>query len=131
MPYIVCKHPVIKIDIMVLQSFTPQIISAVMATDCHYEKEDWVEQPNSQNYLVLRDIQADRGDKIGALLNMLYQMDDSPDTESGKLRKFYILLKPRKKAKKNAQKNRKETGAGSEGGTGREPAEDPEYGEDY
>ena len=130
MPYVVCKHPVIRMDIMVLQSFTPQIIGAVMNTGCTYEKEDWVEQPNGQNYLVLRDVTADKGYKLGELIGRLYAMDDTPGEESKALRKFYILLKPRKKAKKNVQKDRQEAGAGSESGAGRESTGDIQPGQD-
>lgn len=122
MPYVVCMHPVIRMDIMVLQAFTPQIVNAVINTGCRYEKEDWIEEANGQKYLILRDIHADKGYQLGELLGKLYDLDRIPADEPNGPRKYYILLKPRKKVKKNVQKDRKETGAGRQGGAERESA---------
>ena len=129
MPYIVNMHPVIKMDLMVLQKYMPKLIGAVINAGCEYEKEDWIELKNGQNYVILRDVRSKRGDQIGDLLKTLYEMDNTVPDETGEPQKFYILLKPRKKAKKNAQKDREETGAGSEGGAGSEPAGNLESGD--
>jgi len=122
MPYIVNMHPVIRMDIMAQQKYLHKLVGEVINRGCEYEKEDWVEVKNGGKYVVLRDVHAKRGDLLGDLLDALYDMDNSIPDESGKPQKFYILLRPRKKVKKNVQKDREKAGPRSESGAGREPA---------
>lgn len=122
MPYIVNMHPVIRLDIMVLQTYMPKLVGTILNCGCRYEKEDWVELPNDQKYVILRDIRSEHGNQLGRLIDMLCDMENTIPDESGKPQKFYILLRPRKKVKKNVQKDREKAGPRGESGAGREPA---------
>lgn len=113
MAYMICKHPAVRIDIMVPQKFWPQLVGVIQNTGCEYFKEDWMELPNGKDYILLRDVKAEKPWRIGNLMKVLSRIET--ETEDG-TEKFYVLIKPRKKGKKNVQKIRQEVYPGSEGG---------------
>lgn len=113
MAYVVCKHPVVRIDIMVPQKLWPQMIGFIKQSGCTYFKEDWIELPNERDYTVIRDIKSEHPWQLGILFGLIKTLESSEEYAESKI---YILIKPRKKGKKHVQKNRKEAGAGSEGG---------------
>ena len=127
MPYVICQHPATRIDVMVLQEFWPKLVGMINRTGCRYFKEDWMELPNGQNYICLRDIKADKGHQLGEFLGLLYGLEwETVTAGTDEPKKFYILIKPRKKVKKDAEEHREEIHTGSEGGDRGESAADPE-----
>lgn len=122
MAYVINKHPAVRIDIMILQKYWPKMVGIVQRTGCTYFKEDWMNLPNGHDYVILRDIKSNDAWRLGNLIGLLYSLEwdsmfkeeEKPDPKTPD--KFYILIKPRKKGKKNVPKDRKETGAGSESG---------------
>ena len=96
MPYIVCQHPAVRMDIMVLQQYWPTLVGMIERTGCTYFKEDWMEIESGQNYICLRDVKALKGHQIGEFLKELFTLDDLTEIqgETGP-KKFYILTKPR------------------------------------
>ena len=116
MSYIICKHPACRIDLMVLENYWPQLASYVERCDCTYFKEDHVELPGGDKYVILRDVRSFKAYMVGELMKLFFKMEsENPESEDGK-QKFYILIKPRKKGKKIVSEDRTETDAGSEGG---------------
>ncbi len=120
--FVLFSNPGVRIDIMILQKYWPKLVSIIERTDCRYYKEDWMELDNGQKYVILRDVKADRPNKLGELIGLFYSLewDSLTDTpaENKPPEKFYILIKPRKKGRKHVQENRTETGAGCESGSG-------------
>ena len=115
MPYIVCKHPVVRIDIMAPEQYWARLAGLVRQTNCIYADEEHVELPNGNKYVTIHDIKGARGHDIGDLLGLVYAMENE-DMESLH-NKFYILIKPYKRGKnKHVQEDRPETGAGCESG---------------
>lgn len=135
MAYVINKHPAVRIDIMILQKYWPKLIGMIQRTGCTYFKEDRKELPNGHDYVMIRDVKSDNAWRLGELIGLLYSLEwDSLNGQDGAPEprnpdKFYILIKPRKKGKKHVQKDRKEAGAGSEGGNTGEPGRTagPEY----
>ena len=131
MSYMVCANPLVRIDIMVQQRFWPMLASSIQRCGCKYYKEDWVELSNGFSYVILRDVKADRPHSLGDMFRELHILEQEDQEGSGK---FYILVKPRKRGRKHDQKDRKETGSGSNGGNegeprADEPGQDPGTGE--
>lgn len=124
---IVCKHPGIRIDIMVKQKFWPMMASIMQKTGCKYYKEDWLELPNGSDYIVLRDVKAEKPYMLGNMFAQLHILEAEDQEGDGK---FYVLIKPKKRGKKHVQKDRQEADSGSQSGDGGESgntgsAEDP------
>lgn len=123
MAFMVNVHPAVRIDIMVPQKYWPKLVGLFPAYHANYYKEDWMELPNGHDYICLRDVKSESMHELGMLLTHIERMNSNMEAErlndkESKIpeEKFYILIKPRKKGKTNAKENRKETGAGSEGG---------------
>lgn len=119
--FVLFRNPDVRIDIMILQKYWPKLVSIIERTECTYYREDWLELENGRKYVALRDVKADRPHRLGELIGLFYSLEwdsltDTPD-ETKSPEKFYILIKPRKKGGKHVQRNRQETGAGSEGGS--------------
>lgn len=113
MAYMICKHPAVRMDIMVPQKYWPQLVGVIQNTGCEYFKEDWMELPNGKDYILLRDVKAKKTYYLGNLLKALTGIEAGCEDHE---EKFYILIKPRKKGKKHVQKIRQEVYPGSEGG---------------
>ena len=113
MAYMICKHPAVRIDIMVPQKYWPQLVGVIQNTGCEYFKEDWMELPNGKDYILLRDVKAEKPWQIGNLMKVLSRIETETEDVT---EKFYVLIKPRKKGKKHVQKIRQEVYPGSEGG---------------
>ena len=120
MPYVICKHPVIRMDIMVLQQYWPQMAAIVQRTGCKYDKEDWIELSNNDRFVILRNVNSDHGYKLGELLGLLYSLEGQAKADPDRANlKFYILLKPKKrKEKNNVHKNGQKVHSRGESGTG-------------
>ena len=124
MSYILHKSPAIKMDIMVLKEFQPQLIGYMQRMNCTYAKEEEIDPKNGKIYILLSDITSKNGKNLGELIGLYYSLEwghlnDERDD------KFYIILNPRrKKGKKNVHKDRKETDGRSESGNGGEAAGD-------
>lgn len=113
MAYVICKNPMVRIDIMILQKYWPQMVGMIRQSGCTYFKEDWAELPNGHKYVMIRDVKSEHPNQLGTLFKMLNAMETTAQETKDK---FYILIKPRKKGKKYVQKDRKEIGTGSESG---------------
>lgn len=123
MNYILCVNPNVRLDLMVEESFYPQLVSYVQRMGCTYAEERTAKPGNGRVYRVLKDIQGKTGGAVGELIGLFYSLEwnNLKDGESG--RKFYMMINPRRKGKKNnAGKNRKETDQGGNGGNSGEPA---------
>ena len=135
MPYIVCKHPVVCMDIMVLQQYWPRLVSIIQRTGCTYDRENWEELPNGDRFIILRNVEAKQGKQLGELIGLLYGLEWQAMTDESLKNlsnKFYILLKPKKrKGKKHDQANRQEAHTGGESGNRGESAGDIRHGEDH
>lgn len=122
MPYIVSKHPGVKMDLVVLKEYWPKMAGIFQRTECTYESEEEFTS-GEKTYIRLNDIQSNKGFRIGSMVGLFYAMEwDS--SIGGREDNFYILLNPRRRKKQNVHKHRKETGAGSQGGDQGEPAGD-------
>lgn len=134
MPYIVCKHPGIRMDIMVRRQYWADVVGMIERTGCTYWREDHVEPVKDEPYVILRDIQAKKDHQLGEFLGLLYGLEWKAVTEPeirDVPRKFYILLRQRKgkKEKRHAEEVREEIRPGSESGDRGEPAGDIQPGE--
>ena len=134
MSYVVCRHPAVRMDIMVRREFWGDVVSIAQRTGCTYQKEDHVEPVKGQPYVILRDIQAPKGNQIGEFLGLLYGLEwknvTEPENQEAP-KKFYFLFNIRKgkKEKDHAIEIREEVCAGSESGDSGEPAGDIQSGE--
>lgn len=134
MPYIVCRDPGIRMDIMVELPYWADVVVMAERAGCTYRKEDQVEPFQGKTYVILRDIRAPKGHQLGEFLGLLYGMEWKALTEdSNTSRKFYILIrsgkKKGKKVKKNGQEARAEADAGRESGNSGESADPVRSGE--
>ena len=125
MNYIIHKDPSIRIDLMADKQFLPTLASYCQRMGCRYEKEIACKPIDGREYVVLRDISGRNGAAVGELIGLFYSLEWGTLIEGETRKKFYILINRRKKAKKHAVKDRKETGKGSGSGTGGEPAGHP------
>ena len=115
MNYVVCAQDV-KIDLMVEQEFYPQLVSYVQRMGCSYTKERTAKPGNGRVYKVLKDIHG-KGGAVGELLGLFYSLEWGALKSDKDARKFYIMINPaRKGKKKDADKNRKKAGQGSNSG---------------
>lgn len=127
MPYMICQHPAVQTDLMFPERYWVKIASHVVSTRCTYSEEELLDLPTGR-YIIMRDVRPVRenrqisGDicganEVGELIGLFYAMewDAVTDGEEGP-KKFYILTKPRKRAKKNVQKNRTKADPGRQSG---------------
>lgn len=114
------KHPEVRIDVMVEKEFWPNIVSIIKSNDGSYFKED-TSEIKGKTYILIRDVKTVHAYNLIRLIGMISAFSEK---ELDAANKIYILIKPRKKVKKNVQKDRQETGTGSEGGNGGESGTD-------
>ena len=122
MNYIIHKDPAIRIDMMVDKQFLPTIASYCQRLGCKYEKEVECKPIGERQYVVLRDISGRNEAAVGELIGLFYSLEWGTLMEGETQKKFYILINRRKKAKKHAGRDRKETGEGRESGDSGESA---------
>ena len=122
MNYIIQKDPAVRIDLMTDKQYLPTLVSYCQRMGCKYEKEVECKPIKGREYVVLKDISGKNGAGVGELIGLFYSLEWGSLIEGETQKKFYILINRRRKAKKHAGKNRKETGAGSDGGNSGEPA---------
>lgn len=126
MNYVVFANPNVTLDLMVDEEFYPQLVSYCQRMGCKYAKERTAKPFKGRKYRVLKDITGPNGSAVGELLGLFYSLEWGTIVEGGTQRKFYILINQRRKGKKkNAGKNRKEVGKGSDGGDSGESSCDP------
>lgn len=128
MPYIVCKHPAVRMDIVVKKEYEPQLVGYFERMGCKYEKEDPYTPMKGVEYVILRDISAANGRSIGELLGLFYSLEWGHLVEGKESDKFYIMVNPRRKkkgAKKHVQTNRPEPDQGSHSGNSGESSGNP------
>lgn len=122
MAYVIVKHPVVRMDLMVLEEFWPKVVSIMERTGVTYEKEERVTPENgTETYVVIRDLKGHApigGNNLGEFLGLFYGLEWGEVTggDQSKPKKFYILMSPRKRGKDNDHKDRTENHSGSEGG---------------
>ena len=125
MNYIVQANPNVRLDLMVEESFYPQLVSYCERMKCKYAEEHTVKPVKDRVYHVLKDISGPNGACVGELIGLFYSLEWGNLIEGGTHKKFYIMINPRRKGKKkNAGKNRKEADQGSNGGAAGEPSGD-------
>ena len=121
----IIKAQSVQIDVMVLEKYWPKLAGIFQRTGCRYEKEDRTRIRGDKTYIILRDVQADKANCLGEAVGMFFGLewyfltDESPRGRAKD--NFYILMRPRRKGKKNVQKDRQEAGARCEGGDAGEP----------
>lgn len=120
------KHPGVRIDVMVEKEHWPKIVSIIQNNGGSYFKED-TSEIKGKTYILIRDVKTVHAYSLFKLIEELSTYAEGPLGDLNA--KIYILIKPRKKAKKNVQKDREEAGTGSEGGNGGESGAD-QSGED-
>ena len=125
MNYIICKHPSIRLDLMCDKQFLPTLVSYCQRMGCKYEKEAACKPIGEREYVVLKDISGKNGASVGELIGLFYSLEWGTLMQGESTRKFYILINRRKKAKKHAGKDRKETGEGRDSRTAGEPSGNP------
>lgn len=131
MPYIIHRHPAIRIDLVMKKVYWPKMAGIFQRCGCTYEREDPYELRKKGEWIRLVDIRGEKGWQTGALISLFYSLEwDALGSGQGLEDKFYILVNPRRKEKKHVRKDRKEAGAGSEGGDRGEPAGDIRPGQD-
>ena len=117
MNYIVHADPNVTLDLMVEESFYPQLVSYCERMKCKYVEERTVKPVKDRNYHVLKDITGPNGASVGELLGLFYSLEWGTLMDGETQKKFYIMINQRRKGKKkNAGKNRKEADQGSNGG---------------
>ena len=127
--YIVCKSPVVRLDLMVKKELHAQLVSYFERTGCTYEKEDAGNPGNGEEWVCLKNIEAKRGSDIGELLGLFYALEWGNLVE-GHDDKFYIIMNAKKKGKKkNVREDRKEADSGSESRNPGEPYKSAEPGQ--
>lgn len=117
MSFVICKHPAARMDIMALEQYWPQIVSFMERTHVQYEKEEHVvPEGSTDKYVVIRDLKGHcpvGGDNLGEFLGLLHAYEKEVTG------KFYIMISPRKRGKKDdesGKETRQKAGPGSEGG---------------
>ena len=127
--YIVCKSPVVRLDLMVKKELHAQLVSYFERTGCTYEKEDAGNPGNGEEWVCLKNIEAKRGSDIGELLGLFYALEWGNLVE-GHDDKFYIIMNAKKKGKKkHVREDRKEVDSGSDSGDSGESGEPAEPGQ--
>lgn len=138
MSYVICKHPAVKMSLMVPERFWADIVSMAKRTGCTYAKEEHVEPIKDNKYVIIRDIQSNYGNKLGEFLSYIHGIENilasNPEIPVAQ-KKFYIMINTRnakkvKKGKNNAKEVRKEVHSGSEGRNSGESTGDIRPGED-
>ena len=136
MPYMIYQHPAVQTDLMFPERYWAKIAAACERTHCTYSEEELLDLPTGR-YIIMRDVRPVRenrqisGDicganEVGELIGLFYAMEwDAVTLTPSELgsgpKKFYILTKPRKRAKKNVQKNRTKADPGRQSGNSGEP----------
>ena len=124
--YILCKSPVVKLDLMVAEEFSAQLVSYMQRMGCTYESDGETEPVPGKKYRVFHDIQHRRGCNLAELIGLFYSLEWGNLVESNGQSKFYMMLTPHRKGKgkkKHVCEDRTETDSGSNGGDRGEPAD--------
>lgn len=122
MAVITCKHPFVKMDLMVPKKIWPQVVSLALCCGCSYAEEKEVlgkSKNDLESWVLLRDISSEQWCQFDKLINSINNLHDV---------KIYILLSPRKRGNTHVQKDRKETGSRRNGRNTRKSAGDIRFG---
>lgn len=120
MAYVICKHPAVRMDLMVREEVWPKVVSIAQRTGVTYEKEEHVTPEGGEaKYILIRDLKGHApigGNNLGEFVGLLYGLEwDEVIAKNPEQKKFYILMAPRKRGKNNDLKDRKKAGPGREG----------------
>ena len=119
--YIVCKSPVVRLDMMVKEEMHAQLVSYMMRTGCVYESEEKCNPGNGTKWVCLKGIEGPSGYSLGELIGLFYSLEWGNLIE-GHEDKFYLILNTKKKGKKkHVREDRQETDTGCESGNTGEP----------
>lgn len=131
MAYVVCKHPMIQMDLMVKKKYWPNLVSYMERCECTYESEKEYDPGNGETYVCIKDVQSIRGYGLGELIGLFYGMEWASVTGvRPEVDKFYICLNPRKRGKKDHDgENRAEADPGRKGGDSGESSGSAEHGQ--
>ena len=122
MNYVICKDPGLELDLMVEEAFYPQLVSYIQRMGCKYARERAVTPRKGRIYHVLKDLTGPNGAAVGEVIGLFYSLEWGGLLEGEEARKFYIMVRPKRKGKKkHADKNRKEPDQGSNRGDRGEP----------
>ena len=122
MSFVVCKHPAVRMDLMILEEIWPRVASLAQANAVTYEKEEHVvPEGGKDKYVILRDLKGHcpvGGNNLGEFIGQVYTLSIAEAIAGGK-KKFYVMISPRKRGKKDdepGKENRQKADSGSEGG---------------
>lgn len=130
--YVLCKSPVVKLDLMVAEKYSAQLVSYIQRMGCTYASDDKTEPVKGRAYRVFHDIQQKNGHNLAELIGLFYSLEWGSLREGDEDSKFYMMLTPHRKGKgkkKHVCEDRKETDSGSDSGDRGEPAGNPEPGD--
>lgn len=119
MAYMICKHPAVRMDLMVREECWAKVVSIAQRTGVTYEKEEHVDlEGGEKKYILIRDLKGHApigGNNLGEFIGLLYGLEwDDVIAQIPEQKKFYILMTPRKRGKGNDRKDRKEADPGRE-----------------
>ena len=119
MSYIISKSPDVKMNLMVLKQYLPELAGYCERTGCKYDKEVAFDPGNGEEWVTLVNVSGGNGRKLGDLIGLFYSIEWKNLIE-GIEDKFYIVLW-NEGGKKYVGKNRKKAGKRSKGGNAGEP----------
>lgn len=120
MAYVICKHPAVRMDLMVREEVWPKVVSIAQRTGVTYEKEEHVTPEGGEaKYILIRDLKGHApigGNNLGEFIGLLYGLEwDDVIAQIPEQKKFYILMAPRKRGKGNDREVRTKADPGREG----------------
>jgi hypothetical protein len=116
MSYIISKNDNVRLDIMIVKKYQPQLIGYMRQYGCTYDREvDW-KSDKDNHYVILKDVKGEHGRDLGEVIGLFYSLEWNKLIDGSSEDKFYITLNARRRAKDHAGKDRKETGEGRDGG---------------
>lgn len=128
MAHVICKHPMVRLDLRVKKQHWPKLASMIGRCQCHYEAEfESKVDSTGEEWITLKDVQSLRGDQLGNLIGLFYSMEWDSVTE-GKEDKFYIMLNMKKREKKYDHEHREKVGPGCESRNSGKSAGDIRFG---
>lgn len=123
MSVVVCKHPVVRMDLLFKKAMWPAIVNLINNCGGTYDNEDEI-TINNEPWIQIHNVESHNWANMGLIMSVLSQkISNSPD-------KVYILINTKKKGTKNhVEEIRPETDAGSESGDRSEPADNSQQGD--
>lgn len=125
MSVIICKHPVVRIDILCKKACWPVVVGTISNCGGSYDDEEFV-TINNEPWVQIHNVEGTNWKSLGNAIALISQK--SADSAEDNI---YILINTKKKGtKKNVEEVRPETDAGCESGDRGESAVDSQQGND-